>query len=632
MCGLAGWLGTPDGVVDHAAVLDALRHRGPDGTGRRTWAEAGLLHTRLKIIDLSPTGAEPMANEDDSVFVVFNGEIYNHRSLRRELQARGHVFHGTCDAEVLPHLYEEYGSDLFSRLRGMFSAAIYDVKKRHLVLGRDRFGIKPLFYAKSQRFIAFASELNALRLVPGVDLTADRQAISDYAALLYVPAPRTIFRGIAALEPGTLLEAQLEQDGELELSIKAYHGWSMEPRLDMKIEAAVEEADALIEEAVARQLESDVPLGALLSGGIDSSLVSAAARRRSNGTLQTFNVGFADAAYDETSAAVAVARHIGSQHQTLQMPDRTGSWDHITSLLRHSGQPFADTSLFAVDAVTAAMRRHVTVALSGDGGDEGFGGYDLYRHLEPIEHVQRLPRALASGMSYATWLPSKLGLIRATLPGRFREISQADDTSLIQSLFTWIRPDEHRQLVRDHRELDPPRRLFERTWDGMAPSRVDRLAAHAAEVNMRLVLPNDFLFKVDTASMRHGLEVRVPMLDEELVAFGLSLPHALRANLRRGKIVLRGVAKRRLPSAIVRRRKQGFGVPVDRWVNGDFRDNLRDLLGPQCHVAAYFDPSRYGPWIRAFCSGATLSGLPRGELYQRIVMLAALELQLSRDS
>jgi asparagine synthase (glutamine-hydrolysing) len=633
MCGLAGWLGFPDDVIDTPALLSSLHHRGPDGTGVKTWREAGLLHTRLKIIDLSPTGAQPMANEDSSVFVVFNGEIYNHRSLRRELEGRGHVFRGTSDTEVLPHLYEEHGLDLFSRLRGMFTVAIYDVEQRRLLLGRDRFGIKPLFYAHTSSGLAFASELNALRLVPGVDVAPDRQAIADYAAVFYVPAPRTMFRGISALEPGTLLEARLDRADELEVKARSYFRWNVAPRTDLTLEEAVDEADVLVEDAVASQLESDVPLGALLSGGIDSSLVSAAGQRRSHDTLQTFNVRFSDAEYDETPAARAVADHIGSNHETLPMSENGGSWEHVASLLRHAGQPFADSSVFAVDAVSQAMRRHVTVALSGDGGDEGFGGYDFYKRLETIERVRRLPPSIGKPAAQLAGIAARAGLIRSTLPGRFREINGADQTTIVQTLFSWIWGEEHKRLVVGAGELEPPRRLFEQHWDAGQRSGFDRLAAHAIEVNMRLVLPNDFLFKVDTASMRHGLEVRVPMLDEDLLAFGLSLPHALRANRGTGKIVLRGVAERRLPSSVVRRPKQGFAVPVDSWVDRDFKDNLRSsLLDPASALSQYLNRDVYEPWVQGFCSDTAVSGLSRNHLYQRVVMLLGLDLALKNGS
>jgi asparagine synthase (glutamine-hydrolysing) len=629
MCGLAGWLGLSHDVIDTSALLRSLHHRGPDGTGMMTWPEAGLLHTRLKIIDLSPTGAQPMTNEDSSVFVVFNGEIYNHQSLRRELESRGHVFRGTSDTEVIPHLYEEHGRDLFSHLRGMFTVAIYDVERRRLLLGRDRFGIKPLFYAQTPDVLAFASELNTLRLVPGVDITPDRQAIADYAAVFYVPAPRTMFRGIRALEPGELLEAQLGRSGELELRRSSYHQWFAAPMDDLTLAAAVDEADVLVEQAVSRQLESDVPLGALLSGGIDSSLVSAAAQRRGTGVLQTFNVSFPDADYDETSAALAVADHIGSHHRSLTMTGQEGSWERVTSLLRHAGQPFADSSIFAVDAVSEAMRRQVTVALSGDGGDDGFGGYDFYRRLPAIERVRRLPAPMANAASHVALIAAQGRLIASSLPRRIREVNGADHTSIVQDLFSWISGAEHEQLVVDAHDVDPPRRLFDQRWDADSRSGLDRLFAHTVEVNMRLTLPDDLLFKVDTASMRHSLEVRVPLLDEDLVAFGLNLPHALRANRGTAKVVLRGIAEQRLPNNVVRRPKHGFTVPVDSWVDHDFKDNLKTaLLEPASSLPHYLNRDTYEPWVHAFCSDAGVPGLSRDQLYQRVVMLLALDLTL----
>ena len=378
MCGIAGWLGrVSDGNRHAARIAQILRHRGPDAHRIRSWPEATLIHTRLSIIDLSPAGTQPMANEDGTVWTVFNGEIYNHRELRRNLEARGHVFRGRSDTEVIPHLYEEEGLAFVERLRGMFALAIYDTRTRTLGLARDRFGIKPLFYAPGRNLFAFASEIRALRELPEIDDRPDRQAVYDYSALFYIPAPQTFFAGIRALQPGEMLVAQLEESGP-SWKIHTYHRWSIAPDPSMTLRQAAERADELITRAVGRQIESDVPLGALLSGGIDSSLVSVAAQSALSGKLQTFNVRFSEEQYDETWAALTVSTHIGSHHETLEMDGVRGTWDYVTNLLLHAGQPFADSSFFAVNAVSRLMRRHVTVALSGDGGDEGFGGYDFY--------------------------------------------------------------------------------------------------------------------------------------------------------------------------------------------------------------------------------------------------------------
>jgi asparagine synthase (glutamine-hydrolysing) len=382
-------------------------------------------------------------------------------------------------------------------------------------------------------------------------------------------------------------------------------------------------------------MESDVPLGTLLSGGIDSSLVSAAAQASLTDRLRTFNVRFAEKEYDETWAAVAVANHINSHHEILDMESNQGSWNHITALLLHAGQPYADSSLFAANAVCRLMRRHVTVALSGDGGDEGFGGYDLYSRIAKIAHWQRLPLQIRHGGAALLGFLAYLGLVTDRLPHRIRDLSDSDNTSMIQTLWCWIREEEHRNLCRDTDVL-PVRRFFEPEWEyrlSPAASRLEHLSAHATEVITRLTLPNDFLFKVDTASMKESLEVRVPMLDEDLFDFGLTLPHHLRINGRTCKRVLREVAKRRLPDAVAAKPKWGFGIPLDTWVDGDFKSRVRDsLLGPSTKLPEFFRPKVYRPIIEAFCDNRPYDGISRQGLYQRAIMLLSLHLMLAADS
>jgi len=631
VCGIAGWLGeVADGESCSLRMTRSLKHRGPDAQGIRAWQNATLVHTRLSIIDLSPTGAQPMANEDETVWTVFNGEIYNHRDIRCELEARGHVFKGRSDTEVLPHLYEEEGPEFVSKLRGMFALAVYDQRSQTLILARDRFGIKPLFYAPGANRLAFASEIRALRELPNVDLHPDAQAVSDFAALFYVPAPQTFFTGIRALRPGELLCGKLEA-GRVRWHTRQYHQWSIAPEPALGLNEATDRVDELLRAAVRRQMQSDVPLGTLLSGGIDSSLVSAAAQDALNGGLKTFNVRFPDSEYDETWAAVAASKHIASRHETLEMQAKQGSWDEVSALLRHAGQPFADTSLFAVNAVCRLMRQHVTVALSGDGGDEGFGGYDFYWQIARIVNWQRVPAAAWRRASAVLTPLSSLGIVRQHLPQRAKEIAGADDTSIIQDLFCWIREDEHRRLCLN-RDALPVRRLFERQWQHELPrsaSRLERLSAHATEVNTRLMLPNDFLFKVDIGSMRQSLEIRVPMLDEDLFSFGLSLPHHLKVKGRQCKRVLRSVAARRLPVHVACKPKLGFGVPVDTWVDADFKERLKAiLLGASSRLPECFEPRTYAPMITAFCNGHQCPGISREGLYQRVIMLLAVQVAL----
>jgi asparagine synthase (glutamine-hydrolysing) len=575
-----------------------------------------------------------MGNEDGTVWTVFNGEIYNHRQLRHDLASRGHLFKGRSDTEVLPHLYEEEGPALVNRLRGMFALAIYDTRTRTLILARDRFGIKPLFYAPGPERLAFASEIRALLELPDIDDRPDRQAIYDFAALFFIPAPETFYSGIRSLQPGEMLKAQLDSN-KISWSTHSYHQFAIAPDYALTLTKAVEQADALVTAAVRQQLESDVPLGTLLSGGIDSSLVSVAAQVALTGGLHTFNVRFPDKEYDETWAAAAVANYIGSHHETLDIEHGQGTWDHITRLLRHAGQPFADTSLFAVNAVCRLMRQYVTVALSGDGGDEGFGGYDLFWRIGKIARWQRLPLRIWRGGTALLDSFVPLGITNERLPQRLRDLTGADDASVLQILHCWIRQEEHNRLCIDENVL-PIRRLFEPQWEHHLPpgaARYERLSAHAMELNTRLRLPNDYLFKVDTASMKESLEIRVPMLDEDLFAFGLSLPHCLKVRGRKCKIVLREVAKRRLPPTVASKAKRGFMIPVDRWVDVDFKARLREfLLGPSSKLPEFFRPEIYRPMVEAFCEGRWYPGISREGLYQRAIMLLSLQLALSQDS
>jgi asparagine synthase (glutamine-hydrolysing) len=614
------------------ALLRALRHRGPDAEGHRRWPEATFVHTRLSILDTSASGAQPMANEDESIWTVFNGEIYNHADLRRQLEAKGHRFRGHSDTEVLAHLYEEDGADFVQRLRGMFAFAIYDVNAKRLLLARDRFGIKPLFYAPSPARLAFASELNALRLIPGIDLEPDRQAVSDFAALFYIPAPATFFRGIRALEPGQVMEAEW-RPGRVTWTTHRYHRWTLAPDPTLTLKQAAERADELIHIAVRGQMESDVPLGSMLSGGIDSSLVSAAAQGMCAGALRTFNVRFPEKDYDETWAAHAVAKHIESRHETLAIQHGAGTWNAVTSLLQHAGQPFADTSLFAVNAVCQQMRRHVTVALSGDGGDEAFGGYDISWRAAWIARWQGLPGVLRGGAAAMLGIRGLRGVVPTRLRRRFHELEGADDPAIVETLSCWIREEEHRRFCRNQGLL-PVRRHFERQWEHGLPKRaghVERLSALVTEVGIRLTLPNDFLFKVDTASMKESMEVRVPMLDEDLVDFGLTIPHALKVQGRTGKRVLRAVAARRLPTKVASKKKWGFGIPVDRWVDDAFRTNLRaTLLEDSSPLPEFFDPDVYASWIEAFSAGEEHHEVSRPGLYQRAILLLAVHQALTR--
>jgi len=568
-----------------------------------------------------------MANEDRTVWTVFNGEIYNHHELRRTLECQGHRFRGTSDTEVLPHLYEEHGVGMFRLLRGMFAVAILDTGSNTLVLARDRFGIKPLYVAVQSAFVAFSSEIPALRRFPGIDLTPNGQAIADYAALHYVPAPQTIFAGVEALEPGCAIEARTVRSS-VEIVRHRFHRWAPETDLELGLDEACETADSLIATGVARQLESDVPLGAMLSGGIDSSLVTAAAQRGSDGSLLTFNVRPSDLTRDETAYATEVADHLHTRHATVDIGQRAADWGSITSTLGMLGQPLADPALFAVRAVSRAMRQHVTVALSGDGGDEFFGGYRIFWKIGVLARLRRLPSPALAAAGHALRPAAAAHAIGSTVPRQVIALAGADDTAVLQRLSATLDEDAHRALLVDPDAVDPLRRLFERQWQptGLGTSPLERLSSHTVEVQVRLLLASKFLIKSDMASMGESLELRVPLLDEELAQFGLSLPHRLRVNGHSGKLVLREVARRYVSDEIATRPKHGFAAPIDRWVDGEFRTAAREtLLGDATPIASHFQRAVYEPWVVAFAEQKALPGISRETLDTRVLMLTALD-------
>jgi asparagine synthase (glutamine-hydrolysing) len=616
-------------------MASALRHRGPDAQGHRCWPDAALVSTRLKIIDLSPEGDQPLGNETATVWAVLNGEIYNHRDLRRWLEGRAHTFRGHSDTEVIPHLYEECGTKFVERLEGMFALAVYDTESGRLILARDRLGIKPLFYGVQETSessaLAFASELRTLVEFPGIDDTPEPQAIFDVLALTFVPSPETFYRGIRSLDPGHALEASIVR-GSISWETQPFHRWIVAPDLSLTADAAVDRAQDLLSSAVGRQLESDVPLGCLLSGGIDSSLVSAAARAGAGSELRTFNVKFGEPAFDETWAARRVAEHLGTVHETLMMDVGEGSWDQVIAMLEHCGQPFADPSLFPVHAVCRAMRRHLTVALSGDGGDEAFGGYESFWEAERIAQLRRLPLPLWAVGASAAGAISRVAPRIGVLSERARDVAEADDLGIVQALISHVRPAEQERFMPGH-DLEPTRRWFEPRWDTVLPtsiSRIEQLSARLTEAHARLVLPSDFLFKVDMASMKEGLEVRVPMLDEQLFAFGLTLPHRLKVNGRTGKVILRQIADRTLPREIASKPKMGFALPMDTWVSDSFKAQARQyLLDRGSPLNSYLERSAFAPMVEAFADGKQLQGVSRRGLYRRVVTLLSLQLSLN---
>jgi asparagine synthase (glutamine-hydrolysing) len=632
MCGLAGRfhpLSLPPDSLWASRADALLAHRGPDGRGHYRDERCELVHRRLALIDLSPTGAQPLSNEDASVQVVFNGEIYNHRELRSELQGRGHVFRGSSDTEVLVHLYEEQGERMASRLKGMFAFAIFDRPRNRVVLARDRFGIKPLFWASHQGQWIFASEMKAILALQGFRPELDRQACYDFLGLSYIPEPATGFANIAALEKGTTLVLDGEGAHSATFAQVTLPSGSAAPRSEL-----AERTAGFLSDAVGRQSVADVPVAALLSGGIDSSLVVAAHARSTSHPIQTFNVGFPDRAHDETAMALATSRRYGTDHHTIRLDAEDISPDSVFSALGHFDQPFADPSLVPTYAVAKAVRQHgIICTLTGDGGDESFGGYPEFWRAERLVQLMATP----------PWMLAAAGNVARPLAGwtrdrgrqalkavRLARTGRTSPAALLAGLNSYLSESEKEELVRaDARgELQTGYRHFGDPYDSC--SDIESLSRQMTLNHFDLSLPSDMLRKVDMMSMRAGIEVRVPMLDEDLVGLALSLPHRMKTDGRTGKLVLRDVAASWLPPEVASHPKHGFTIPLDVMVRPAFHDALGDLLASDTsRIGAFLQGDLVATWLRQFRAATGGDGggaISREGLYLRVFMLLALEL------
>ncbi|HEY8791575.1 MAG TPA: asparagine synthase (glutamine-hydrolyzing) [Gaiellaceae bacterium] len=559
MCGIAG-LYSPAGAPN-PELVDAMRaalvHRGPDEGSTDAFGHCVLGHQRLKVIDLD-TGYQPVANEAGDVVAVFNGEAYNFMSLRDQL--RGHEVRGTGDTPILPHLYEESGPHFVERLHGMFAVALWDAGRERLVLARDRLGKKPLLWARlPDGTLAFASELKALLRLPQLSREIDLDAVDAYLALQYVPGDRTALRGIHKLAPGHVLVAE----GATQ-RIERY--WQPEPADPSANDGEwLERVRATVGEAVRKRLVADVPLGALLSGGIDSSIVVALMAQASSQPVRTFTVGFPDVRYDERAYARAVASRYGTLHEEVEIEEDIAST--LPRLAATFDEPLGDEAAFPTFLIAEQARRHVTVALVGDGGDESFAGYERY-----VAHrlAERIPPLVAqAGAAALRLLPAarrepRSSLFRAT---RFLDVASAPAGQRYARLMEVFPVELRRELWSDTRLAQQVR--LEPAGHGVAGLQL---------LDLETYLPGDLLLKADLASMAHSLELRSPLLDHEVVALGLALPESLKTRGREGKVALRRAFAADLPPEVAGRGKTGFGVPLGRWFRSDLRDAAHDLL------------------------------------------------------
>lgn len=572
MCGIAGIALADRGArvpeSDLRAMCDAIRHRGPDDDGFFVGDGVGLGMRRLAIIDVAG-GHQPIFNEDRSCTIVYNGEIYNHRDVRRELEKRGHRYTTNSDTETVLHAYEEYGVDCVKHLRGMFAIAIWDAPRQRLFLARDRLGKKPLYYLHDARRLAFCSELKSIAALPDVERRVNPQAVADYVAWGYVPDPLSIYQGIAKLPPAHWLTYE---NGRVH--VERYWDVSYAPAAKVQPEAFyIERTLELLDEAVRIRLMSEVPLGAFLSGGTDSSVVVALMTKHSRERVKTFSIGFEEPEYNELPYARKVADHFGTEHhEEIVRPDVDRD---VTALVRQFDEPFADSSMIPTYYVSRAARKHVTVALSGDGGDELFAGYLRYVDGASVRSATRLPAALRNAV---------LGpLARALPPGtkgidRLRDLLGTPDQYYVRHMTRGLThtyrdvfaDDFLRQLEhRDPSYVATPFLRAARDWDPL--SRRQYLDTHT-------YLPGDILTKVDRASMIVSLECRAPILDHVLAEFAATIPVELRTKGMTTKYLLKKVAERLMPAEMVHRPKMGFAVPVAYWLKKEWAARSEEIL------------------------------------------------------
>ncbi|MBC8131603.1 MAG: asparagine synthase (glutamine-hydrolyzing) [Deltaproteobacteria bacterium] len=588
MCGIAGALAGPGDVPPPglvARMLVAQIHRGPDGGG--LWADGPVVlgHRRLSIVDLSAAGRQPMTNEDGTMAVVVNGEIYNHAALRRELEAKGHTFRSHSDSEVVLHLYEDIGIGTPERLRGMFAFAVWDSRRRSLFLARDRFGEKPLYYAHVGDTFLFASEIAGLLADERVGRAIDLSALDAYLALQYVPHPDTIFSDIKKLPPGHYLQVEA---GGAAARVRPYYNLADSAAREP---APATEAEALtsirstVEEAVASRLMSDVPLGAFLSGGVDSSIIVACMARRSSRPVKTFSVGFSDAGATELPYARLVADRYRTDHHELMVdPDMTAL---LPSVMRHHGEPFGDTSAIPTRYLCEMTRKDVVVALSGDGGDEVFGGYRRYVWSHVADMLRRLPGPLAVAVTKTMravpgarlrWLRRYADAVDAGEAAGYLEFIGHFPCDERMALYT---PD----LSEKFRHDQTAQRFAARLGALPAGAPVNRLSA----LDIQTYLPDDILTKVDVASMTHGLEARAPLVDHHVVELGMRLPATAKLRHFEGKSLFKQAFADLLPPAILDRSKRGFALPTRHWLGGKLHAFAREtLLSNAAHARGLF--------------------------------------------
>ncbi len=578
MCGIAGYVTKADGRTDQKIVermTASIAHRGPDDDGFYVDSHAAFGMRRLSIIDIAG-GRQPIHNHDRSKWIVYNGEIYNFQELREGLEQRGHRFYTNSDTEVIVHLYDEYGIDCVQHLRGMFAFIIWDTAEKSLFAARDRIGKKPFLYSHQPNGdLIFGSEFRALLEHPSISRDVDHSAIDDYLSYMCVPAPKTGYRQIRKLEPGHWLKWK---DGQIQT--RRYWQPDFSKKIKITENEAIDETTRIVRESTRLRMISEVPLGAFLSGGVDSSIVVALMAGLSDRPVKTFSIGFEEEDFSELKYAKRVAEHVGAEYNEFVV--RPDALEVIPILVDHYGEPFADSSMIPTYYVAKETRRHVTVALNGDGGDESFGGYERYVAMKLADKYLRLPKFARKPI---------IGRLVDLLPSselkrsRIRDIKRfltAAELPRTERFFRWVsafdRPAKREMYTADFAaavsENDPAREI--ETW--LNASNGARTPDPLLLADLMTYLPNDLLVKVDIASMANSLEARSPFLDHKVIEFAASLPAGMKIRGVETKSLLKKVAARLVPKEVIYRQKMGFGVPIGKWFRTEMKEFVREVL------------------------------------------------------
>lgn len=553
----------------------AIVHRGPDEDGFYVHQNVGLAMRRLSIIDLA-SGQQPIYNADKTKAIVFNGEIYNYQTLRAELEEQGHTFYTKSDTEVVLHLYDKYGVDGLERLRGMFAIAIWDTQDKSLFLARDRVGKKPILYSHQPNGdLIFGSEFSAVLKHPSVSREVDNAAIDSYMSFLCVPAPQTAFKAIRKLEPGHWLKWK---DGKIET--KRYWLPDFSKKIKISETEAIEETTRILRESTKLRMISEVPLGAFLSGGVDSSAVVALMAQESSSPVKTFSIGFEEQDFSELKYAKRVAEHVGAEYNEFVV--RPNALEVLPTIVEHYGEPYADASAIPTYYVSKETRKHVTVALNGDGGDESFAGYERYMAMEVADLYRSIPKPLRKLFIEGPVNLLPTSELRKTRVRDVQRFFTSANEEVKARYFRWmsnfkpaLKPDLYTPEFAHSIKGASASHVLDQWFD-----RANGLGVLDATLltDQMTYLPNDLLVKVDIASMANSLEARSPFLDHKLIEFAASLPESLKMNKFRNKYLLKKVAAKLVPPEVVYRRKMGFGVPVGSWFRGEMKDFVRGVL------------------------------------------------------